>query len=106
MTPTPNRLWVSTGRMASLWLNLWSVSATNTTGNSNPLERCTVMIETHPGRVWPPALWLKPPLAAAASMARMSDGRPARPAPAAQAVKLNRSSRQRGPSGSAPTAAR
>ena len=51
MTPTPSLLWVSTGRMASLWLNWWEVLATKTTGNSNPLERCTVMMLTQPGRV-------------------------------------------------------
>lgn len=55
-----------------------------------PLGQCTVMMETQPGRVCPPALWFSPPLWAAASIARISAGSPARPAPAAHAVKLSK----------------
>ena len=78
--------------MASLWLNLWEVLATNTTGNSSPLERWTVIMLTQPGRLWSMEGACTPLPALAASIARTRAERPRAPAFAAHAANASRSS--------------
>ena len=54
----PNLWSASTGAEVSLVLNLWSISARITTGNSSPLDLCMVMILTE--LPWSEAVWASP----------------------------------------------
>ena len=107
--PSPSDGWNSTGLEVSRRLNRRAVSARMTTGNSSPLERWMVIMETAPsGSTGVPPLCTAPLSTALSTTRRNAASPPAPPrsTPAAQAVNARSVSRRAGPFSIAPTAAK